>query len=94
MAEGNGPRTQELVTEVHELDQRVRERGVEIQGRLTTLETRLATIEGAVQKGGVDVEALKLRDQESRVTQRLTIAIGGLGGTLLISLVIFAATRA
>ncbi len=46
------------------------------------------------EKRGLDVEALKLSQQETKVTQRLTIAVGGMLGTLLVSLVIFAATRA
>ena len=70
--EGNGLRDL-----VHKLDVRV-----------TTLETWVDTIKPIAEQRGIDVEALKLRDQEVKTTQRLTIAAGGLMGTLLVSLIV------
>jgi hypothetical protein len=40
----NGPRTSELVGQVTALQEQLRNRGNEIEKRLTTLETKMATI--------------------------------------------------
>ena len=66
-----------VADQIHDLDK-----------RLTSVETWVETIKPIAEKRGIDVEALKLRDQEVKTTQRLTVALGGLGGTALVALIV------
>ena len=59
-----------------------------LRDRVVTIETWIETIKPIAEARGTDVETLKLRDQEIKTTQKLTIAAGGLMGTLLVSLIV------
>jgi phage shock protein A len=71
----------------------VDERGRLIAERVSQLETWHRDMQPFIEQRGVDIEALKEASTEQKATQRLNRAIGALGGSLLISLLAFIATR-
>jgi hypothetical protein len=74
---------------LHELDERARQ----LADRVSRLEHWHEDMQPLIDQRGTDIEVLKESSIEQKATQRLNRAIGALGGSLLISLLAFIATR-
>ena len=60
---------------------------------IVRMEAWIDDVKPVVESRGTDLEALKLGEKESKTQLRLIMGVGGLLGTLLVSLIVFAATR-